>query len=207
MTPGAIAAVITAGFVAARFGARHVAELAGFAEWTGSKDEARTLHKRWCSDHGKLPEHCREVIEYACRPKFMGRLEAVTGEKGLLYDHMLKGAGVHRISRGGFLQMHVDFTHHQELDLYRRLNVLLYLNDWRDEWGGHLELAYGKRSPERLKVAPQRNTMVVFSTSDDSWHGHPHPLECPEGEYRDSIALYYYSRVPHPKLRETTKYA
>jgi len=182
------------------------AELADFGGWTGVKDETRTLHKKWCSEHAKLPPNCRAVIEYSCQPPFMAWLESVTGESGLMYDHMLKGAGVHRISRGGFLGMHVDFTHHAELKLYRRLNVLLYLNEWQDEWGGHLELAYGKRDERRKLVAPQRNTMVVFSTSDKSWHGHPHPLTCPEGEYRDSIALYYYSRTPHDKLRETTKY-
>lgn len=176
------------------------AELADFDGWTGSKDERNTLHKQWCSDHAKLPAHCRSVIEYACQPEFMAWLGETTGESGLMYDPLLKGGGIHRISRGGFLNMHVDFNYHDRLRLYRRLNVLLYLNDWRDEWLGHLHLG-------EKRIAPERNTMVVFTTCDGSWHGHPDPLACPDGEYRDSIALYYYSDVPHGKRRDTTKYA
>ena len=177
------------------------AELATFDGWTGEKDETRTLHKRWCSDHAKLPPNCRAVIEYACQPTFLAWLERLTGETGLLYDPSLKGAGVHRISRGGFLKMHTDFTFHREAGTWRRLNMLLYLNEWRSGWGGNLILGKTDRS-----IAPERNTMVVFSTSDTSWHGHPHPLECPADVYRDSIALYYYSQTPHATKRESTDY-
>jgi Rps23 Pro-64 3,4-dihydroxylase Tpa1-like proline 4-hydroxylase len=102
----------------------------------------------------------------------------------------LYGGGIHRVSRGGFLKMHTDFNFHEAMHLYRRLNVLIYLNpDWREEWGGYLSLA-GKK-----KIAPEINTMVVFTTDDTSWHGHPEPLDCPEDVHRDAIALYYYSAV------------
>jgi hypothetical protein len=35
--------------------------------------------------------------------------------------------------------------------------------------------------------------MAIFSTTDKSYHGHPDPLQCPEGMSRKSLALYYYS--------------
>ena len=35
--------------------------------------------------------------------------------------------------------------------------------------------------------------VVVFLTTDFSFHGHPHPLTAPEGRVRRSIALYYYT--------------
>ena len=39
------------------------------------------------------------------------------------------------------LKIHSDFYLHQYLKIDRRLNLLLYLNDdWKDEYGGHLEL-------------------------------------------------------------------
>lgn len=44
-------------------------------------------------------------------------------------------------------------------------------------------------------VLPSLNTMAIFTTDDRSFHGHPHCLSCPEGVYRESIALYYYSSV------------
>ena len=43
------------------------------------------------------------------------------------------------------------------------------------------------------KVYPTFNRMIIFGTSKDSWHGHPTPLNCPDGEYRKSLATYYYS--------------
>jgi hypothetical protein len=48
-----------------------------------------------------------------------------------------------------------------------------------------------KGPPKR--VLPVLNRCVIFSTTDDSFHGHPHPLTCPQDVYRRSIALYYYT--------------
>jgi hypothetical protein len=36
--------------------------------------------------------------------------------------------------------------------------------------------------------------MVVFATSEKSYHGHPDPVTCPEDRTRKSIALYYYTK-------------
>jgi hypothetical protein len=35
--------------------------------------------------------------------------------------------------------------------------------------------------------------MVIFSTTDFSYHGHPEPLNCPDNRSRRSLALYYYT--------------
>jgi len=159
--------------------------------------------KSLCCDWALLPEYATKIINFANQPRFLMWLEGVTGEKNLLPDPYLFGGGLHRVQRGGSLGMHLDFNYHG-VGLYRRLNLLLYLNDWHDEWGGHLSLA-GKK-----KIAPERNTMVIFTTDDKSWHGHPEPLECPEGVFRDSIALYYYSTIKptrnFAKERLTTEY-
>jgi hypothetical protein len=45
----------------------------------------------------------------------------------------------------------------------------------------------------QIAIPPLFNRMVVFSTTDDAFHGHPEPLQCPDNESRKSIALYYYS--------------
>ena len=44
------------------------------------------------------------------------------------------------------------------------------------------------------KILPSFNTMVIFSTTDFSNHGHPDPIECPTNVSRKSIALYYFSK-------------
>ena len=43
------------------------------------------------------------------------------------------------------------------------------------------------------KILPSFNTMVIFSTTDFSNHGHPDPLNCPSEISRRSLALYYFS--------------
>lgn len=121
-------------------------------------------------------------------------LEHLTGIKGLMPDPYYGGAGPHQIERGGFLKVHADFNVHPLLKLDRRLNVLVYLNrDWKEEYGGHLELWQRDGSRCVEKILPVFNRTVVFATTDDSFHGHPHPLTCPEGMSRKSVSFYYYT--------------
>jgi hypothetical protein len=121
-------------------------------------------------------------------------LERLTGIDGLIPDPHLSGGGLHQIERGGFLDVHADFNVYERLRLDRRLNLLLYLNrDWPEEYGGHLELWTRDMGACARRVLPVFNRMVVFSTSDISFHGHPQPLSCPPERTRKSLAVYYYS--------------
>ena len=40
---------------------------------------------------------------------------------------------------------------------------------------------------------PKFNRVVIFTTTETSFHGHPEPLSCPEHMSRKSLALYYYT--------------
>ena len=40
---------------------------------------------------------------------------------------------------------------------------------------------------------PIFNSIGLFATSDNSWHGNPDPVKCPKGQSRKSLALYYYT--------------
>ncbi len=121
-------------------------------------------------------------------------LEKLTGISGLIPDPHYLGGGLHQIERGGFLKIHADFNRHSRLKLDRRINVLLYLNrPWEDTWGGHLELWDSTMTICADKIAPLFNRLVVFTTTDSSFHGHPDPLDCPPDVVRRSLALYYYT--------------
>ena len=121
-------------------------------------------------------------------------LETLTGIEGLIPDPYYGGAGPHQILPGGFLKVHVDFNLHPLLKLDRRLNLLVYLNkDWKEEYGGHLELWNRDMTRCEQKILPVFNRTVVFSTTDFSLHGHPQPLACPEGRSRNSVSFYYYT--------------
>ena len=72
---------------------------------------------------------------------FLRFLEELTGIQALLPDPYFVGGGLHQIPRGGRLGIHADFHRHTKFPLEHRLNALIYLNkDWKDEYGGHLEL-------------------------------------------------------------------
>lgn len=125
---------------------------------------------------------------------FMNFLEELTGIEGLIPDPHLTGGGLHQILPGGKLGVHADFNRDERLKLDRRLNLLIYLNkDWKEEYGGHLELWSQDMKTCARRVLPVFNRIVLFSTTDFAYHGHPEPLACPEGRSRKSIAMYYYS--------------
>ena len=130
---------------------------------------------------------------------FLRFLEKLTGIDNLLPDPYFFGGGLHLIPGGGKLGIHADFSRHPRLQLDRRLNVLVYLNkDWREEFGGHLELWNQDMTQCVQRILPVYNRMVIFTLTDWAFHGHPEPTTCPSGSNRKSIALYYYT-VGRPK--------
>lgn len=140
----------------------------------------------------------RTLFSFFNSAPVLGFLESVSGIKGLLPDPYFMGGGFHEISRGGHLGIHADFRLNKVLNLHRRLNMLIYLNDgWQDEWGGHLELWDRAMTRKVKSVAPLLNRCVIFNTDADSFHGHPDQLACPPMVTRKSIALYYYTASPN----------
>lgn len=160
--------------------------------WGEYHDYGRT-EKLATSDEAVMPRPLREVIWALNAGPTVRFLETLTGIQGLVPDPHLGGGGLHRIERGGFLDVHADFNREAHLRLDRRLNLLLYLNPgWEEAWGGHLELWDRSQGPVR-SILPVANRCVVFATTDRALHGHPQPLACPPGVARRSVALYYYS--------------
>lgn len=139
------------------------------------------------------PDARNLFYSFNSRP-FLHIMENITGIKGLIPDPYFQGGGFHEISTGGHLSMHADFNHHKLMNLERRINVLIYLNDdWRDEYGGQLELWDADMNGCVKSVVPEANRCVIFNTTSFSNHGNPHPVTHPEGRTRKSIALYYYT--------------
>lgn len=137
--------------------------------------------------------------------RFVAFLEALTGFTGLHADDVMDGGGLHRSLGGGFLNVHADFTaHHSKLTWRRRVNLLLYLNPvWDPAWGGLLQLWSKDMQHAVTRVAPEGNRLLIFTTDEHSYHGHPEPLQVPEGLARQSMALYYFTEEAHPLTRST----
>lgn len=169
------------------------ADLAQLPESEASFDRAQERLKTSYLPE-RLPPYARALFYALNARPFLVFLEEMTGIEGLIPDPYFIGGGVHRISTGGHLDIHADFNHHSKLNLERRLNVLIYLNrDWRAEWGGSFELWNKPMTEMVASFVPLYNRMVCFSTTSDSWHGNPAPVQHPAGEPRLSLALYYYT--------------
>jgi len=163
------------------------------------------LEKKLCFDQvAKLPTPIANIIRELNTPVFLRFLEELTGINGLIPDPYYRGGGIHQIEKGGKLDIHIDFNKYTKLNLYRRVNVLLYLNkDWDESYAGQLEFWSGHKQNDKhvlekcvSRILPIFNRLVVFSTSESSYHGHPEPLNCPDDRTRRSIATYYYTSTP-----------
>ena len=153
------------------------------------------FEKKWAQDDLEFFEpEIAATLQFFNNAQTLRWLEKITGISGLIPDPYFRGGGCHQIERGGKLDIHADFNFHKKLNLHRRLNMLYYCTyGWKEEWGGHLELWEKDMSRCAKRIAPLFNRLVIFETNDDSFHGHPEPLNCPSDVTRNSLAFYYYT--------------
>jgi hypothetical protein len=170
------------------------------AEFPNPRDKNWLLHdfpeeiKLQSKEEQQIPLFTRHFLYALNSASFLRFLERLTGIENLIGDPYFEGGGLHQIVSGGKLAIHADFNKHTSLGLDRRLNMLVYLNkDWKDEYGGHFELWDRDMAHVVRKVAPLFNRVVIFTTSQHSYHGHPDALNCPRDVTRKSLALYYYT--------------
>ncbi len=141
-----------------------------------------------------VPDRLRHLLYEFNSKTFVDFLEVLTGIKALVPDPHYHGGALHQILPGGKLDVHADYNKDIRTGLDRRINVLLYLNkNWQEEYGGYLELWDKDMHACQKKIAPVFNRCAIFSTTSETYHGHPSPLACPEGMTRKSLAFYYYT--------------
>ena len=152
-------------------------------------DHAYMNLKRGCRHLDKMPPVMKTVCRYFNSNKFMEWLQVVTGIKNLQPDPNYLGGGYHQTLPGGHLSLHKDFTYHKGLKLYRKVNLLIYLNkSWDESLGGNLELWDNDMTKKYHTVVPVANTAVLFNI-EDAIHGCPDPVK----QDRRSLAFYYYN--------------
>lgn len=157
-------------------------------------------------------ESAKRLAHYLNSEEILDFLQELTGiDETLIPDPHFVGGGFHETVPGGYLKIHADFNKNIQTGLDRRLNLLVFLNkDWEESYGGHFEFWDKEMKQCTHRITPVFNRVVVFSTTSDSYHGHPDPLTCPEGRSRKSMAMYYYSNgrperetVPGKELHNT----
>ena len=159
-------------------------------------------HKKTCNNWYQFGPETYKTLTMLNSKEFIKQLQKITGISKLYPDIGLHGGGLHIHGTGGKLNIHLDYSIHPKLKLQRKLNLIIYLEeDWNPKWGGNLEFwshdkEKNKRDKRYVKVDNVFNRAILFDTTQNSWHGFPDPLTCPEGKYRKSLAVYYLTVPP-----------
>jgi hypothetical protein len=156
------------------------------------------LEKKQAQHDARLiPTYINQILQELNSEPFIGLLEELTMVENLIPDPKFNGGGLHNMPKGHKLDVHADYSHHIDTGLKRKVNLIYYCNPkWEESWGGELEIWNSDVTKLATKVTPKFNRAVIFITQSDndvdSLHGVPDPIQCPDNETRQSLALYYY---------------
>lgn len=169
-------------------------------------------NKHTLNQWDKFPSTTYRAFHYLGEDDLTHRMRELVSNYDLKFDYGLNGGGWHMHGRGGNNNIHLDYNLHPKLGRQRKLNIIVYMTeDWNPEWGGGLELwaddynarkHRDKQQPEFLikTIENYFNRAIIFDTTQNSWHGLPNQINCPEGIIRKSIAGYY--TLPAPALTD-----
>lgn len=157
--------------------------------------------KKACSHWDKFPAPIYSALFYLCSKEFADIISLIAGNTTVIPDYGLHGGGMHSHSREGKLNIHKDYSLHPKLPLMRNYNLIIYMTpEWDSSWGGGLELWNHDEETQQpkecvVKVENKFNRAILFDTTQNSWHGLPEELTCPDNIARKSLATYYLSYV------------
>lgn len=146
-------------------------------------------------DISNFPENIKLLFKTLESKETIELISQISSINSLEADPTLHGCGLHAHPKNGRLFVHLDYEKHPQLkNKERRINIILYLSkNWKPEWNGATELWDDKQMVKKSEV--KFNNALIFQTNDISWHGIPKKINCPENEFRKSIAYYYLSPI------------
>lgn len=114
--------------------------------------------------------------------------------KSLFPDEKLYAGGISMMGNKQFLNPHLDNSHDIDRNRWRVLNLLYYVTpDWKEEYGGNLELWPNGLNEEQITIHSKFNRLVIMATHNHSLHS-VSPVKY-EG-FRCCISNYYFSESP-----------
>lgn len=136
-----------------------------------------------------------EEIVYAFQDEAIVKLCAyITGIADMEPDEHLYAGGISLMSRGNFLNPHLDNSHDNERERYRVLNLLYYVSPgWELGNGGNLELWDKGVQGEPRTIVSRFNRLALMITNKSSYHSVSKVVA--DGK-RCCVSNYYFSRLP-----------
>ena len=125
-------------------------------------------------------------------PAMVNMISEITSFNKLKPDPKLYAGGLSMMFENDYLNPHIDNSHDSSRNLYRRLNLLYYVNpNWQLSNGGNFELWNEDRTIPKTLVS-NFNRLVVMETNKKSWHSvSPVKVKQP----RCCVSNYYFSNI------------
>ncbi|HEY6504950.1 MAG TPA: 2OG-Fe(II) oxygenase [Chitinophagaceae bacterium] len=147
------------------------------------------------SDFSQLHHSFDQLHQALASTAFISWLQNTTGISSLETIEDRLGYGLHQGANHSFLDIHIDYNLHPIKKLYRKLNLIIFVNkQWENDWGGHLELWDADVKNCIQSILPVFNRCVIFECSGISYHGYS-KITVPEGITRKSCYQYYFIPV------------
>lgn len=103
--------------------------------------------------------------------RIVALIEEITQLREIEPDRLLYAGGISTMTRGHFLNPHLDNSHDKSRERYRALNLLYYSTpDWNPAEGGSLELWPDGPKGSPITIPCLFNRLVVMATNRRSWH-------------------------------------
>lgn len=127
-------------------------------------------------------------------PRVVALVGQITSLRELEPDELLYAGGISLMSKGHFLNPHLDNSHDKERERYRVLNLLYYVSpDWTLANGGNLELWPNGVEGPQTTIESRFNRLALMVTHRHSWHS---VSAVTVDQQRCCISNYYFSRQP-----------
>ena len=169
--------------------------------------ERKTLreHKYVAAQMDHYDPQAEEALFAFHDERVVARVGEMTGLPGLQADPKLYAGGISLMTKGNFLNPHLDNSHNNDRSLYRVLNLLYYVSPgWAPGSGGHLEVwPRGVDFPQQT-IHSLYNRLVVMTTGAESWHS---VTRVESNDRRCCVSNYYFSAQPvggQPYFRVTS---
>ncbi len=117
----------------------------------------------------------------------------ITGISDLEADEKLYAGGISAMSKGDYLNPHIDNSHDIDRLKYRRLNLLYYVSpQWEIKCGGNFEL-WDKNVKSPKIIVSTFNRLIIMETTKKSWHS---VNKVVTNNTRFCVSNYYFSKKP-----------
>jgi Rps23 Pro-64 3,4-dihydroxylase Tpa1-like proline 4-hydroxylase len=127
-------------------------------------------------------------------PRVVDLVGRITGLQKLMPDDLLYAGGISMMSRGHFLNPHLDNSHDKNREFYRVLNLLYYVSpDWQVSNGGNLELWPEGVNGKQITIESRFNRLAIMITNQRSWHSVSPVIA---DQMRCCVSNYYFSEIP-----------